>query len=102
MRIIKRYQTGKLYDTEQSCYVTLSEVGEIMQNTSTKVIDNKSKTDITYQTQLQILFDKEKKHSIMDKRTVGNVISLGTTLTQRIRSLEIDLGIIKWHLKQFI
>ena len=30
VRIIKRYQNRKLYDTHQSCYVTLEEIAQIM------------------------------------------------------------------------
>ncbi|MBF0298430.1 MAG: polyhydroxyalkanoate synthesis regulator DNA-binding domain-containing protein [Oligoflexia bacterium] len=62
VRIIKRYQNRKLYDTHQSCYVTLAEIFQIIrEGNEIQVIDNKSKNDITYMTQIQILFDQEKK-----------------------------------------
>ncbi|MBF0361247.1 MAG: polyhydroxyalkanoate synthesis regulator DNA-binding domain-containing protein [Oligoflexia bacterium] len=61
-RIIKRYQNRKLYDTHQSCYVTLAEIFQIIrEGHEIQVIDNKTKNDITYMTQIQILFDQEKK-----------------------------------------
>ena len=62
VRIIKRYQNRKLYDTHQSCYVTLEEIAQIIRDgNEIQVIDNKSKNDITYITQIQLLFDQEKK-----------------------------------------
>lgn len=64
VRIIKRYQNRKLYDTHQSCYVTLEEIAQIIRDgNEIQVIDNKSKNDITYITQIQLLFDQEKKSS---------------------------------------
>ena len=51
VRIIKRYQNRKLYDTHQSCYVTLEEIAQIIrEGNEIKVIDNKTKNDITTQT----------------------------------------------------
>jgi polyhydroxyalkanoate synthesis repressor PhaR len=62
VRIIKRYQNRKLYDTHQSCYVTLEEIAQIIRDgNEIQVIDNKSKNDITYITQIQLLFDQERK-----------------------------------------
>ncbi|RLA64012.1 MAG: hypothetical protein DRQ88_01170 [Epsilonproteobacteria bacterium] len=62
VRIIKRYQNRKLYDTHQSCYVTLEEIAQIVrEGNEIKVIDNKTKNDITYMTQIQLLFDQERK-----------------------------------------
>tara|TARA_B100000925_G_scaffold144620_1_gene108302 strand:- start:13565 stop:13972 length:408 start_codon:yes stop_codon:yes gene_type:complete len=69
VRIIKRYQNRKLYDTHQSCYVTLEEIAQIIRDgNEIQVIDNKSKNDITYITQIQLLFDQEKKST-----KLGNV-----------------------------
>lgn len=62
VRIIKRYQNRKLYDTFQSCYVTLEEIAQIIrEGNEIQVIDNKTKNDITYMTQIQLLFDQERK-----------------------------------------
>ena len=62
VRIIKRYQNRKLYDTFQSCYVTLEEIAQIIrEGHEIQVIDNKTKSDITYMTQIQLLFDQERK-----------------------------------------
>ena len=62
VRTIKRYQNRKLYDTCQSCYVTLEEIAQIIrEGHEIQVIDNKTKNDITYMTQIQLLFDQERK-----------------------------------------
>lgn len=93
MRIIKRYQNRKLYDTEQSCYVSLSELGEIMQTNDVQVIDNKTKTDITYQTKLQVLFDMERKSPTTNNQVVNAVITSNQTLTDYIKNLEKKLDL---------
>ena len=90
-RIIKRYQNRKLYDTHQSCYVTLEEIAQIIrEGHEIKVLDNKTKNDITYNTQVQLLFDQEKKSTrVGDTELLKRVIrSPEGTFTGYIRSLE--------------
>ncbi len=61
-KIIKRYQNRKLYDTQQSCYVTLDDIAKMIRNNEeVTVIDNKTKRDITASTLSQIIFEAEKK-----------------------------------------
>ncbi len=63
-KIIKRYQNRKLYDTQQSCYVTLDDIAKMIRSSEdVMVIDNKSKNDITAATLTQIIFESEKKAS---------------------------------------
>ena len=64
VKIIKRYQNRKLYDTKQSCYVTLDDIAKMIRsNEEVMVIDNKTKNDITAATLTQIIFEAEKKAS---------------------------------------
>ncbi len=96
VRIIKRYQNRKLYDTFQSCYVTLEEIAQIIrEGHEIQVIDNKSKNDISYMTQIQLLFDQERK-----SLKPGNVDLLKRvirseegTLTGYIQGLESKLNL---------
>ena len=91
VRIIKRYQNRKLYDTHQSCYVTLEEISQIIrEGHEIQVIDNKTKNDITYMTQIQLLFDQEKKSTkVGDVELLKRVIrSTEGTFTGHIRALE--------------
>ena len=60
-KIIKRYGNRKLYDTEQSSYVVLSDIAKMIRNNEeVRVIDNETKDDITSTTFTQIIFGAEK------------------------------------------
>ncbi|MGE4108289.1 MAG: polyhydroxyalkanoate synthesis regulator DNA-binding domain-containing protein [Bacteriovoracia bacterium] len=62
LKIIKRYQNRKLYDTHESSYVTLDEIAKMIKNgEDLRVIDNKTKNDITASTLTQLLYESEKK-----------------------------------------
>jgi polyhydroxyalkanoate synthesis repressor PhaR len=62
MKIIKRYQNRKLYDTHESSYVTLDEIAKMIKaGEDLRVIDNKTKNDITASTLTQLLYESEKK-----------------------------------------
>lgn len=61
-KVIKRYQNRKLYDTQQSCYVTLEDIAKMIRaNEEVTIVDNKTKRDITASTLAQIIFEAEKK-----------------------------------------
>ena len=61
-RLIKRYANRKMYDTELSCYVTLTEVAELVRaGEDVRVIDNKTKADLTEVTLTQALLDSERR-----------------------------------------
>ena len=62
VKIIKRYQNRKLYDTHESSYVTLDEISKMIKNgEDLRVIDNKTKNDITAATLTQLLYESERK-----------------------------------------
>lgn len=61
-KIIKRYQNRKLYDTSQSCYITLDDLAKMIRDgDDVVVIDNRTQKDITSSTLTQIIFETEKK-----------------------------------------
>jgi len=63
-KVIKRYQNRKLYDTQQSCYVTLEDIAKMIRaSEEVTIVDNKTKRDITASTLAQIIFEAEKKAS---------------------------------------
>ncbi len=63
-KIIKRYQNRKLYDTDESSYVTLDEIAKmIREGEDLMVIDNKTKNDITAVTLTQLLYESERRAS---------------------------------------
>src|SRR3712207_2415373 len=62
VKIIKRYQNRKLYDTHESSYVTLDEIAKMIKSgEDLRVIDNKTKNDITAATLTQLLYESERK-----------------------------------------
>ena len=62
MKIIKRYQNRKLYDTHESSYVTLDEIAKMIKGgEEIRVIDNKTKNDITAATLTQLLYESERR-----------------------------------------
>lgn len=79
VRIVKRYQNRKLYDTQNSCYVTLDEIGQMVKlGEDVKVIDNRSGDDLTSITLTQIIFEEEKKKkSLLPLATLKKIIQSG-------------------------
>ena len=79
VRVIKRYANRKLYDTQHSRYVTLDQISEmIREGDDVKIIDNKSKEDLTSVTLAQIIFEEEKKQkSFLPLQTMRNIIQTG-------------------------
>ena len=60
-RIIKKYPNRRLYDTEISKYVTLNDVRQlIIDREPVKVVDAKTKDDLTRSVFLQIILEQEE------------------------------------------
>jgi polyhydroxyalkanoate synthesis repressor PhaR len=77
-KVIKRYANRKLYDTERSCYVTLDEIAHmIKEGDEVRVIDNKSKDDLTAVTLAQIIVEEEKKVAKMPLKLLRSIIQSG-------------------------
>lgn len=61
-RIIKRYTNRKLYDTDQSRYVTLDDIARLIRdNEEVRVVDNETQDDLTAVTFAQIILEEEKR-----------------------------------------
>ncbi|MEW6443473.1 MAG: polyhydroxyalkanoate synthesis regulator DNA-binding domain-containing protein [bacterium] len=75
-RVIKRYGNRKLYDTQQSRYVTLEEISQmIRQGQDVRVVDNKSQEDLTNVTLTQIMLEHEKnKTNLLPHSLLKNLI----------------------------
>jgi polyhydroxyalkanoate synthesis repressor PhaR len=62
VRVIKRYANRKLYDTGRSCYITLDDIARmIKQGEEIRIIDNRSKEDLTSVTLAQILVEEQRR-----------------------------------------
>ena len=84
-KVIKRYTNRKLYDTEDSRYVTLDEIAQMIKGgAEVKIIDNRTKEDLTSITLAQIIFEEEKKTSKMSLDTLRDLIRHGGEVAQRL------------------
>jgi polyhydroxyalkanoate synthesis repressor PhaR len=60
IRVIKKYPNRRLYDTDTSAYITLSEVKRLVMKTEPfKVVDVKTNDDLTRSILLQIILEEE-------------------------------------------
>jgi len=68
IRLIKRYGGGsrKLYDTEESRYVSLDEIAEwVRRGQELRVVDSASNEDVTAQTLAQVIYETHKSGTTM-------------------------------------
>lgn len=62
IRLIKRYESRKLYDTEESRYVSLDEIAAwVREGQEVKVVDNATSSDVTAQTLTQVILDEGRR-----------------------------------------
>jgi polyhydroxyalkanoate synthesis repressor PhaR len=77
-KVIKRYTNRKLYDTVESRYVTLEEIAAMVKaGQELKVLDNRTKEDLTSVTLAQIIFEEEKKTSRVSLRMLRDLVRHG-------------------------
>jgi len=79
IRLIKRYESRKLYDTEESRYVSLEEIsGWIRQGQEVRVMDNATGGDVTSQTLTQIILDEGRRGtSFLPSELLHDLVRLG-------------------------
>ncbi len=83
-KVIKRYTNRKLYDTVESRYVTLEEIATMVKaGAEVRILDNRTKEDLTSVTLAQIIFEEEKKTSKMSLRTLRDLIRHGGERAQQ-------------------
>jgi polyhydroxyalkanoate synthesis repressor PhaR len=75
-RVIKKYPNRRLYDTEESRYITLADVKDLVINKiEFVVIDKKSGNDITRSILLQVISEQEQLgEAIMSRDFLSQVI----------------------------
>lgn len=78
-RLIKRYGSRKLYDTEESRYVSLEELATwIRRGQEIQVIDNRSGEDVTRQTLTQIISEEGRRGTrMLPKEVLHEMIRWG-------------------------
>jgi polyhydroxyalkanoate synthesis repressor PhaR len=79
IRLIKRYESRKLYDTEESRYVSLDEIAAWVRNgQEVRVVDNATNNDVTSQTLTQIILDEGRKGtSFIPSELLHDLVRLG-------------------------
>lgn len=79
IRLIKRYESRKLYDTEESRYVSLDEIANwIRQGQEVRVVDNATSGDVTSQTLTQIILDEGRRGtSFLPSELLHDLVRLG-------------------------
>ena len=92
-KIIKRYANRKLYDTEQSAYVTLDEIKEMVrQGEDVQIIDNATKEDLTNPTLAQIIFEQEKgQKRILPLSALRAIIQSSEDFVHRLQSPVVQI-----------
>jgi len=77
-RIIKRYSNRKLYDTEDSHYVTLEKLAELIRaGEDLQVIVRDTQLDITAATMALIIFEEEKRSPKLPIEGLRRIIRSG-------------------------
>lgn len=101
-KVIKRYTNRKLYDTVESRYVTLDEIAEMVkQGVEVKIVDNRTKEDLTSVTLAQIVFEEEKKKNQMPLSVLREIIRqpgerlndfISTQVSPRVDAIKHEAG----------
>ena len=77
-RVIKRYSNRKLYDTQDSHYVTLQQIAGLIRNgDEIRVIDKTTQQDLTAATMAQIIFEEEKRGPRLPVEGLRRIIRSG-------------------------
>ncbi|WP_275098361.1 polyhydroxyalkanoate synthesis repressor PhaR [Sedimenticola hydrogenitrophicus] len=96
IRIIKKYPNRRLYDTELSRYITLSDIRElVMSGMDFQVVDTNTNEDLTRSILLQIMLDEESGGApLFSAKMLSQIIRFygGTVQGMLARYLEESLS----------
>ncbi|HSG88239.1 MAG TPA: polyhydroxyalkanoate synthesis repressor PhaR [Pseudomonadales bacterium] len=97
MRLLKKYPNRRLYDTQDSVYVTLEDVRQmVLANESIKVVDSKSGNDLTRSVLLQIIADQEGEghEPLLTNRVLQQLIRFYGNSMQGLLSRYIEQSVM--------
>ncbi len=79
IRVIKRYESRKLYDTEESRYVAFEDVARwVRDGQQVQVLDNATEADVTAQVLTQIILDEGKRGaSLLPSELLHDLVRAG-------------------------
>lgn len=95
IRLIKRYESRKLYDTEESRYVSLEDIASwIREGQEVRVVDNATAADVTSQTLTQIIVEEGRKGGEpLPSELLHELVRLGErTVTSGIEQVQGRVG----------
>ncbi len=92
-RLVKRYGNRKLYDTSESRYVTLDEIGRwVKAGQDVKILENDTGEDLTAVTFAQIILEEERRKSgLLSLRMLREIIQHGEAALQGLAAT-VDRG----------
>lgn len=95
IRLIKRYESRKLYDTEESRYVSLEDIASwIREGQDVRVVDNSTDADVTPQTLTQIIVEEGRKgDSPLPSELLHELVRLGErTVSSGFEQVQTRMG----------
>jgi polyhydroxyalkanoate synthesis repressor PhaR len=95
IRLIKRYGSRKLYDTEESRYISLEDIaGWIREGQMVQVVDNKTSDDVTAQTLTQIISEEGRKGtSLLPDELLHDIIRASSeAVNSKVEHLQARMG----------
>jgi polyhydroxyalkanoate synthesis repressor PhaR len=92
-RLVKRYGNRKLYDTSESRYVTLDEIGRwVKAGEDVRILENDTGEDLTAVTFAQIILEEERRKSgLLPLRVLRELIQHGENALQGLAAT-VDRG----------
>jgi polyhydroxyalkanoate synthesis repressor PhaR len=92
-RLVKRYGNRKLYDTSESRYVTLEEIGRwVKAGEEVRILENDTGEDLTAVTFAQIILEEERRKSgLLSLRMLREIIQHGEAALQGLAGT-VDRG----------
>src|SRR6266699_869157 len=100
--VIKRYSNRKLYDTQESRYVTLEELEELIRaGKEISVVDVSTGEDLTSVTLAQIILENERSHRAgLPTAFLHQLIKHGEAHSQEVSSLREQLKALEDRLEK--
>ena len=94
-RIIKKYANRRLYDTHESCYITLEELKKlIISGHTVQIVDAKSKKDISREVLLQLVAEQESVGTpILNESILTSMIQFYGHPLQKLASQYLELAL---------
>lgn len=98
IRLIKRYESRKLYDTEESRYVSLEDIASwIREGQDVRVVDNATSADVTSQTLTQIIVEEGRKGAApLPSELLHELVRLGE------RTVSSGIGQVQGQIGRFV